>query len=236
VRGLWVAAALACAACSHPLLLKKYAATSPKRPNIAGRAVFVAPFADQRVDEWSDDKSVPLAEPKGFERRELTSEQLEQWEQERRALEEKVPESMWHRVGHKRNGFGMPIKEVRSLNGPAEWLTQAAKLSLEAQGAKLVTMEGDADLKVEAVLRHAWLDLYLATWVHLVVDVTTTLRGYPPKTVRLHASEGMTAWTGGDVESYEIFSATEQRLERYLVDLVARELSSPAAGSPPLPP
>ncbi len=236
MRWVTLAAALAVAGCSHPLLLKKYAATAPKRPGIEGRTVYVAPFGDQRVDEWSDDKSVPLPEPRGFQRVELTSEQRDAWEKERDALEEKVPQAQWHRVGHKRNAFGIPIKDVHSVNPPAEWLQQAAKLSLEAQGAKLVAAPGDADLVIEAVVRHVWLDLYLATWVHLVVDVTTTVRGFPPKTVRLHASEGMTAWTGGTEESYEIFSATEQRLERYLVDFVGRELGSPAAVAPPLPP
>ncbi|MBL8953265.1 MAG: hypothetical protein JNK82_20975 [Myxococcaceae bacterium] len=236
MRTALVAAALAVAGCTHPVLLKKYVATAPKQAGIEGRALYVAPFTDRRVDEWSDDKSVPLPEPKGFARRELTGEQADAWEDERDALEVSLPKEQWHRVGTKRNGFGMPIQDVHSVTPPADWLTQAARLSLEAQGAKLSGSPGDADLVVEAVLRHAWLDLYVATWVHLVLDVTTTPRGGQPKTVRIHASEGMTAWTGDSRESYEIFSATEQRLERYLVEHVAKQLAAQPVTSTPLPP
>ena len=227
--------ALAASGCSHPLLLKKYAATSPARQVISGRTLHLAAFEDRREADWDDQKSKALPEPKDFAVKPLSAEQLEAWEQERDALETSVPEMRWTKVGHKRNGFGMPIKDVRALNSPAEWLTEAARLELKAQGAALVERP-DADLVVEAVLRYAFLDLYLATWVHLVLDVTTTLRGQPPKTVRIHASEGMTAWTGGDTESFEIFTATEQRLSRYLVDHVANQLANAGEAAPPPPP
>ena len=233
---LWLSVALLAAGCSHPLMLKKYSATTPKRTGIEGRTVFVAPFADRREEDWDDKKSVALPEPKGFEYREPTSEQMDAWEAERDKLEQSRPLAQWYRVGHMRNAFGAPIKEVFSVTPPADWLTDAARIELTAQGATMGVEGPDADLVVQAVLRYAWLDLYMATWVHLVLDVTTTVRGQPPETVRIHASEGKLAWSGSETESFGIYTATEQKLSRYLVDHVARELGSPGALVPPAPP
>ena len=67
-------------------------------------------------------------------------------------------------------------------------------------------------------------------------DLTTTARGQPPKTVRLHVADARLAWSGGDAESFEIFSSTEQKLQWYLLQELARtaaKLDAPLAAPPP---
>jgi len=120
------------------------------------------------------------------------------------------------------------------VNSPAEWLTDSTRLELAAQGATAAESAESADVVVQAVVRHAWLDLYMATWVHLVIDLTTTVRGQPPKSVRLHVADAKVAWSGGDTESYEIFCSTEQKLQRYILDEIARGASQPPAVAPSL--
>ena len=57
--------------------------------------------------------------------------------------------------------------------------------------------------------------------------------GPTPVTVRLHTSEGKVAWSGNEVESFQVFTATEQKLSRYFVDQVARQLRAAAPGQVP---
>jgi hypothetical protein len=228
VPALVIAAAL-CAGCSHPLLLKKYAATSPPVPALKGRVIFVAPFEDRRRQEWTS--SEPLPDPAHWEYREPTSQQLDQWDSERRKLGDDLPLAQQYRVGQKRNGFGVPIKDVFSVNSPAQWLTDSTRLELAAQGAAAADSADSADVVVQGVVRYAFLDLYMATWVHIVLDLTTTVRGQPPKSVQLHVADARLAWTGGDTESYEIFCSTEQKLQRYVLDEIAR--SAPQIGTTP---
>ena len=116
-------------ACSHPLLLKKYSATTPLVPALKGRSVFVAPFADERKNEWKE--SEPMKDPPRFTYQEPTSEQLEQWNVERRKLGDGLPVSSLFSVGVMRNGFGMPIREVFSVNSPVQWLTDSTRLDRE---------------------------------------------------------------------------------------------------------
>jgi hypothetical protein len=116
----------------------------------------------------------------------------------------------------------MPIREVFAVNSPAQWLTDATRLELEAQGASIAENEAVADVVVRGTLRYAFLDLYMATWVHLVLDLTTATRGLPPKEVRLHVSDGWVAWSGSDSELYGVFCSTEQKLQRYVIDAIAR--------------
>ncbi len=231
---LFLFIAVASAGCEHPLLLKKYQATSPKRASLSGATVHVVPFVDAREAEWDEKKSEPRRDPKGFAYCELTPQQHDAWELERDKLEKTVPRTRWISVGQMRNAFGMPVREFFSVNAPAEWLTEAARLELTAQGARLVDT-ADADLVVQATLRHASLELFMAEWAHLVLDVTTTVRGQPPKTVRLHTSDGRLAWSGNEVEAFEIYSATEQKLSWHLMELLAKEVQAANAAPRHLP-
>lgn len=234
MRRLWLCLAMATAACEHPLLLKKYQATSPKRAALASITVRVVPFADARELDWDDQKSQPRLDPKGFAYRPLTQKEQAAWELERDTLEETIPKTRWISVGQVRNAFGMPVREFFSVNAPADWLTEAARLELAAQGAHLVDT-ADADVVVQATLRYASLELLMAEWAHLVLDVTTTVRGQPPKTVRLHTSDGRLAWSGNEVEAFEVFSATEQKLSWHLIEVLAKEVQAANAGPRPLP-
>ena len=211
---------LALAGCSHPLLLKKSAPTNPPVAGLKGRSIFVAPFTYEGRQEWSGTE--PLPDPPRFTPVSPTDAQLDQWEEERRKLGEGKTVADQFKVGHKRNGFGMPIAEVFSVSSPAQWLTEATRLELATQGALAAPSAEAADVVVQAVVRHLFLDLYMTTWVHLVVDVTTTPRGQAPNQVRLHVTDSRFAMSGGDAESYEIFSTTEQKLQRYLLDEIAR--------------
>lgn len=211
---------LALASCSHPLLLKKYSPTNPPVAGLKGRSIFVAPFTFEGRHEWSGTE--PLADPPRFTPVSPTDAQMDQWEEERRKLGEGKSVAEQFKVGHKRNGFGMPIAEVFSVSSPGQWLTEATRLELTTQGAIAAPSAEAADVVVHGVVRHLFLDLYMTTWVHLVVDVTTTPRGQAPNQVRLHITDSRLAWSGNDAESYEIFSTTEQKLQRYLLDEIAR--------------
>jgi hypothetical protein len=229
LRVLAVVAALS-SGCSHSLLLKKYAATSPAVPALKGRAIYVEPFANEARGEWTKNDE-PLPDPPRWEYRELSSKQLDQWDAERRKLGDDLPLAKQFRVGQKRNGFGIPIKDVFSVNSPAEWLTESTRLEVAAQGASLVETPEAADVVVRGVVRSVWLDLYMVTWAHIVLDLTTVARGQAPRSVRLHVADARLAWTGGDTESYELFCAAEQKLQRYVLDAIVRE--NPAPGGAP---
>lgn len=216
--------------CAHPLLLKKYAATTPPVAGLKGQSVYVAPFADERKNEWSE--SEPLPDPPRWAVRELTSDQLDRWDEERKKLGEGRPISQQFQVGQKRNGFGMPIAEVFSVNSPAQWLTEATRLELVGQGATVAESADAAYIVVQGVVRHVWLDLFMMTWVHVVLDLTTTVRGQPPKTVRLHVADARLAWSGSDAESFEMFSSTEQKLQWHLLAEVARAAAKLEAAPP----
>jgi hypothetical protein len=218
--------------CAAPLLLKKYAATSPKVPTLKGRSVYVMPFRDERQNEWNE--SEPLPDPPRWAPVEVSSEQFDRWDLERRKRGEGLPISSQYQVGHKRNAFGMPIAEVFSSSSPAEWLTDATRLELAAQGAIAALSPEAADVVVQGVVRHVWLDLYMLTWVHVVVDLTTTAPGHPPKSVRLHVADSRMAWSGGDSESYEVFCAAEQKLQWYLLNEVARSAAQLSLEAPAL--
>jgi hypothetical protein len=218
-----------CSGCTHPLLLKKYAATGRKVPALSGKSVFVAPFTDERRVEWN--KSQPLPDPPRWEAKELTSAQLDQWEAERRKLEDQVPQSSQFHVGQKRNGFGAPIKDLYSVTSPEQWLADSTRMELVAQGATLAQTPEAADIVVQGIVRHVWLDLYLVTWVHLVLDLTVTVRGQPPRPTRLHVSDGKMAWSGGDSESFELFTSAEQKLQWYVLQELAR--GAPDVGTAP---
>lgn len=218
--------------CAAPLLLKKYAATSPQVPALKGRSVFVMPFRDERKFEWTE--SEPMPDPPRWAPVELSSEHFDLWDVERRKRGEGLPISSQYQVGHKRNAFGMPIAEVFSSSSPAEWLTEATRLELAAQGATVPASPEAADVVVHGVVRHVWLDLYMLTWVHVVLDLTTTAPGHPPKSVRLHVADSRLAWSGSDAESYEVFCAAEQKLQWYLLDEIARSATQLSLEAPAL--
>jgi hypothetical protein len=218
------------AGCSHPLLLKKYRATVGPRPPLKGLSVFVQPYADDLHRDWPDERLLP--DPPNWNYREPTSKMMDQWDTERRKLGDGLPLEKLYSVGVKRNGFGIPIKEVFSVNSPGQWLSEATRLELAQQGALAAESAEAADVVVTGVVRYAWVDLYMATWVHLVLDLTTTARGRPPKSVRLHVSDSRVAWTAGDEESYEIFCSTEQKLAPYVLDAIAREAAQTQTDGP----
>ncbi|MBK7860329.1 MAG: hypothetical protein IPJ65_17305 [Archangiaceae bacterium] len=223
---------IALASCSHPLLLKKYAATSPAVPQLDGRTVYLQPFTDARVEEWS--QTQPLPDPPRYTFAEPSAEQLDQWERERRALGDGLPVSRLYSVGVVRNGFGMPLNEVFSVSSPVQWLSDATRLELLAQRAVLVDSPEGADVVVAGAVKYVRFEQYLASWVHVVLDVTVTARGAPPKATRLHVAESHLAWSGSATEIYETFCATEQKLQRYLLTEVARAAAQADATPPAL--
>jgi hypothetical protein len=225
-------------ACSSPLYLKKYATVVPKTPTnlLAGKSIFVAPFGNEnRVDD-SWEQSERLEDPPGFEYSELNDAEWDQWEKERDQLQATTPEGSWHKVGWQRNLFGMPIRDIHSVNDPAEWMTSAAQAELQAQGATLAQSPDGADVVVHGTLKWLRIDLYMATWCDMVIDLNIEPQGATPLASRIHTAGAKTAWSGSDEETWEMLRQCEQKFDHYLVSEIERALggsvAAPAVGTP----
>lgn len=234
--GLLAIIGLALCNCMGPIYLKKYVAVVPQSPGsmLAGRTVYVEPFTDQHDVEEDWDETESLEDPPGYTYRELDDDVLERWEYERSQLEDLIPESQHHKVGWQRNMIGMRIRDVMSVNPPTEWLTESARVELQAQGATLVDSPDAAEIVVRGSLRHLVVDLFMATWCNVVVDFTIEPRSGQPLSTRIHtAGAQSTAWSGGsEQESYEVLRRCEQKLNYYLMSEIHRALGG---GVDPVP-
>ena len=128
LRTLLLAAPLLLAACSHPVYLKSFEASAPAQAGLNGRTVYLEPIVDQRdpqKQEWKE--SQPREDPPGFKFKELGAHKGT-WEAERNQLQSQISEDKWHKLGHQRNGFGIPIKDVKSVNAPWKSRSPFSKL------------------------------------------------------------------------------------------------------------
>jgi hypothetical protein len=162
----------------------------------------------------------------GFKTVDLTDAQADLWEKERDALE--GDKSKYHKLGWQRNLFGMKVKDVMSVNPPAPWLAEALQVELRAQGVQLVKKAEDADLVVGGTLAYINIDLYMATWCNLVVDLVITAGDDEGKTHRIHTAGGQTAWDGGADESFEVLQQCEQRFSAHAILKIVEALKSAA--------
>ena len=223
---LTLAALLPAGGCQKPVLLKKYVATAPASPGgaLAGRRIFVEPFVDANdpSKEWEDSES--LEDPMGWTYVELLDEHIDAWEAERDAIMERVPEAQWYKLGHQRNAWGIPVRDVMAVNGPAEWITEAVRVELGAQGAVLVDDPAGAEAVVRGTLRNVRIDAYMATWCNIVVDVNVVPAVGETVASRIHTSGSRVAWDNSAEESYDVMRHCEQKLIRYLLPEVERAL------------
>ncbi len=224
MRFVFVAVSLLVGAgCRTGFALKTYAATSVVREGIRGRTVAVVPFVDERQEAWAS--SQPLADPVGFMLTPLTPEELERWEADCDRLDAAVPAERQSKVGQRYNAYRQPTFEIYSTTGPAPWLTEATELELKAQGAELVE-PANADVVIEGVVRHAFLQVHAVMWVNLVLDVTYSVRGLPPRTVRIHTRDQRNIELAAThLELLQVFMAAEQKLEQALVDELSVQLT-----------
>src|ERR1051326_5278415 len=112
-------------------------------------------------------------EPDPFHYMGLTSEQDKLWDKEMNALRKQTTQADLKQIGNLRNGLGMVMSHVYSLNDPAVWLTDSLKFDLEAQGAKVVdASQGDnADVSISGTIQLCRTDMYFVINGTLLVDL-----------------------------------------------------------------
>ncbi|MBL8954785.1 MAG: hypothetical protein JNK82_28665 [Myxococcaceae bacterium] len=216
---------LAASSCRTAFALKKYSATSVVRRQLEGHTVAVLPFVDQRTE--SVGPSPVLPDPPGFSLTKLTPEELEQWEAECDRLDATVRRTELAKVGQRFDRGSKSTFEVYSTTRPAPWLTDVAITELRAQGVALVR-PADAEVVLSAVVRHAWLRVSDNMHADLVLDVTFTRRGEPPRLVRFHTRGVRDIEVAAvHLELLHVFMAAEQKLGQALVDELVYELERP---------
>src|SRR5262249_2252034 len=111
-------------------------------------------------------------------------------------------------------------------------------MELHNQGAVLVNPAeiATADLIIDVTLRYLKVDIYMANWADLVVDVRLWPRGGAPVTHTIHTTGSQAAWTSSGYEYYRCLRRCEQRLMRELVDEALRAVMTVPPPPPPPPP
>ena len=122
-----------------------------------------------------------------------TREQDKLWDQEQRAMQKQATPASDTRIGNMRDGFGIVMSHVYSMNDPASWLVEGLKYDLEAHGAKVVdgSQADSADLIVSGIIQLCRLDMYITVDCHLAVDFEVQPKSGMARRRQIH-THGMT--------------------------------------------
>jgi hypothetical protein len=232
-----------CVTNGRRILLKEYGASVPVAADGALKGVTVCVKEFSRVpDLISLELKNKPEEPASFKYANLTREQDKQWETEMKALQKQTRKPDWIKIGNMRNGFGMVMSHVYSLNDPAAWLSESLKFDLEAQGAKVVdaSQAADADVSVSGIIQLCREDMYFTVNASLVVDLDVQPKKGEPRKRQIHTHGATAAMLASEGEYFHALRDARQKFSilamREIVQATRPELAtkvSSAAGTKP---
>ncbi len=213
-----------CVTNGRRLLLKEY---GPSVPVVAGDSLKGATIYLQgfkcATDLMGMEPTSPPDEVAPFSYLDMTREQDMQWDKEMKLLEKQTKEADWKRIGNMRNGFGMVMSHVYTLNDPAVWLADSLKLDLEAQGAKVVdaSQVAVADATVSGTIQLCRVDMYFVVNATMVVDVEVSAKKGSARHKLIHAHGATAAMLASEGEYFHALRDARQKVSI----LVIRELA-----------
>ena len=127
-----------------------------------------------------------------------------------------------------RNGFGMVMSKVYALNSPVEWLTDTLKLDLQQHGAQVVDTSnaGASTVSIDGTIRYFKIDIYMAYWADLIVDVQIRVKDKPPINRTIHTRAGQTAWSSSSFEYYQSIRQCQQKLSGVVIAEIEQALKN----------
>lgn len=152
-------------------------------------------------------------EPPAFKYADFTREQDKLWDTEMKTLQKQTKEASWTKIGNMRNGFGMVMSHVYSLNDPATWLTESMKFDLEAHGARVVdaSQAADADVSVSGIIQLCREDMYFTVNASLVVDLDVQPRKGEPRKKQIHTHGATAAMLASEGEYFHALRDARQK-------------------------
>jgi hypothetical protein len=218
-----------CATSGRYVLLKEYSPTVPAKVNspLDGVTVSIQNFQE----EFNIKDKIPngdLDEPVGFPFTKMTASDERAWNQELKALKKSSLKKDWREIGNVRNGFGAVLSKVYAVNPAGEWLTNALKLDLEAQGARVIddAHAADATVSVDGAIRFFKIDMYMAYKSDLVVTMQLKVKDKPPIPLTIHTRAGGTAWSSSSYEYFQCIRLNQQKFSRVLIDEIEKALKT----------
>lgn len=206
---------LAACATRRVLVLDEFqprAAAAPASA-LAGKSVFVEVSAGSDLMNTDVRKGASLTEPpSGYAFSEMNEADVERWDDLVTTARKAGSKEVWSSVGWMRNGYGMHLADIFSVDPPAVFLEETLKRELQAQGATLASSAGEADLVVKGELRYFKVDIYMKYWADVVVDWEYSPRGGQPVRQTRHTHGETTAWTSSAWEFYQPLRQCEQEM------------------------
>lgn len=222
-----------CATSGRHVLLKEYNPTVPPKADslLKGATVSIKAFGDAfNINNNLEDNvgSKTTEEPQGYSYIKMTPEQEKAWNRDVEARKRSSSEKDWKAIGYVRNGFGMVMSKVYAINSPVEWLTDTLKMDLQQQGAQVVdtSQAGTATVSIEGTIRYFKIDIYMAYWADLIVDVQIRVKDKPPINRTIHTRAGQTAWSTSSFEYYQSMRQCQQKLSRIVLAEIEKELKN----------
>ena len=238
---LLLVAIILCTGCvtnGRRILLKEYGPSVPVAADGALKGMTVCLKEFSRVpDLISFELKSKAEEPAAFKYADFTHEQDKQWETEMKALQKQTKEPDWIKIGNMRNGFGMVLSHVYSLNDPTAWLTESLKFDLEAQGAKVVdaSQAADADVSVSGIIQLCREDMYMTVNASLVVDLDVQPRKGEPRKRQIHTRGATAAMLASEGEYFHALRDARQKFSilamREIVQATKPDVATKAAAT-----
>ncbi|GDX83183.1 hypothetical protein LBMAG42_49940 [Deltaproteobacteria bacterium] len=118
----------------------------------------------------------------------------------------------WTSIGWMRNGYGMHLADIFSVEPPAMFLEATLKRELVAHGATLAASAEEADIVVKGDLRYLKVDIFMKYWADIVVDWEYTPKGGQATKASRHTYGENAAWTSSAWEFYQPLRQCEQEM------------------------
>lgn len=214
-----------CVVNGRRVLLKEY---GPSVPVVAGDALRGKVIALKGFNSVTNlvkpDPTTKPIEPEGFKYEPQSKEHDQLWSAEMLKLQRSVKKDRWILIGNMRNGLGMVMSHVYTLNDPAEWLTQSLKFDLEAQGARVVdaSQAATADATVSGTIRLCRADMYFTVNGTMVVDVEWQIGSGEVRRRQIHTHGATAAMLASEGEYFHALRDARQKVSIFIIqDVVA---------------
>jgi hypothetical protein len=215
-----VLAGAGCATSGRYVALKEFSSPRSSEENspLKGRTICVKPFAST----FSVSDKMPAKdtiEPANYSYVKLTKAETKQWDALVNERKKTSTKAEWPEIGYVRNGFGAVMSKVYALNDPGAWLADTLKADLQKLGVRLVdtSQEDAADITVSGTIKYFKIDIYMAYWADLVVDVQMKPKVKPATSRSLHTKAGQAAWSSSSFEYYQSLRQCQQKFARLVI-------------------